>query len=72
MTTITTEAVPQRSLAKVWRFAATFVAGAALAGGVAVGVGFADDSTPAVSHPAATVQTPATADPGCLQLRGPC
>jgi hypothetical protein len=73
MTTTTTGTVPQRNLSKAGRFVATFVAGAALASGIFVGVGAADDSTPAASRPAATAQTnTAPGDPGCLQLRGPC
>lgn len=73
MTTITTDTVPQQDVVKAWRLVATFVAGAALAGGIAVGVGVFHDSTPASSHPRAIVQTQSAAsDPGCPQLGSPC
>ena len=73
---ITSEAIAHRYVARSWRFVATFLAGAALASAVAVGVGVtADDgaATPTPAQPSVVYLHPGTGHHECAQVSpGPC
>lgn len=75
-TTISTEAVPQHHLAPRWRFVGTFVAGAALAAGIAVGVTAVKDEAKTPASPAQQsvhAQPSASSDAICrVPHRAPC
>ena len=74
MTTITAEPTTHQPVRRVTRRTITsFLAGAILAGGIAVGVTVAtDDGTPAAHATVHAHVAAATSEPGCLVRRGPC
>jgi hypothetical protein len=74
MTTITAEPTTHQPVRRVTRRTITsFLVGALLAGGIAVGVTVAtDDGAPAAHATTHGHAAAATADPGCLVRRGPC